>query len=277
MQVLEFSNLAPYLLHENGNRLYKLPIGDGWAVLKIYSRTRSILQQCNRSLANLLAGQTSYFPKKRCSVERDCLELWRRSGFQVFERLENLKIVARDCASNRYLLTRYVAAPKLSEFLSDGNIPQDERLGVYRNFLGEWSRRHDLAIAKREPRLVHENGNCKHVLVTDQGFLWFDFEMCYRSRTKVSGYISREIVNYLRHLKKDLPPQLYDRLLEETIRLYPVKARLAGSYEFLFRNPNHIHRWCRALDRLIGAQAKKPASKYNVATEVVRRLSNQQV
>ncbi len=271
-ELLTFADLAPYLLLKNGNFLYKIPYHGDWAVLKVYFGTTGPLTRLQKSLANLLSGQTSYKPRTRLRVERECLEVWRRHGFRVFKTFDQVEIAAPGCPPGGYQLFEYVSAPKLIHFLPDENIPIEERFQVYRRFLKEWSRRHELAISLREPRLVHENGDFKHVLIIEDGFLWFDFEMVYRKPEGIHYHVAHEILQYLWHILKRLPRDLVEPFLEETIAHYPVRERLALPHEYFYRHPNPFLRLARALDRRCSPRARKETSKYRVALKLKERL-----
>ena len=66
-EVIQFDDLSPHLLLQNGNYLYKVPFGDGWAVLKVYYGSRGTWGRLTKSFSNVvLYGQTSYMPKTRC-------------------------------------------------------------------------------------------------------------------------------------------------------------------------------------------------------------------
>lgn len=276
-EVLRFDDLAPYLLLKNGNFLYKVPFRGAHAVLKVYYGSRGTLARLTKSFENvLLAGQTSYMPRTRLRIERECMALWRSHGFRVFELYEGVEVEAPGCPAGGYLLMEYVEAPKLIDYLCDPAVPTDAKLELYRRFLAEWGRRHALAIAEREPRLVHENGDGKHVMLLGEpgdGFLWFDFEMVYRSARRVRDHVSHEIVQYLWHTLKTVPPELAEALLEETVRSYPSRERLEAAYGYFYRHPNPLHRLGRALDRRLFARSKKPTSKYNVARRLHERLA----
>jgi hypothetical protein len=266
-ETLQFKDLSPYLLLKNGNYLYKVPFRGGWAVLKVYYGSRGRFSHIVKSLENvLLAGQTSYMPKTRLRVEQECLAIWRQHGFRVFNTYPDVEVVAPGCPPGGYLLFEYISKPKIGEFLRDEWRPLDERLAVFRRFLVEWSRRHDAAIAEREPRLVHENGDGKHVMILDDGgFLWFDFEMIFRRRAAVARHVSHEIIQYLWQITRSARPELQRRLLEETARHYPVRARLYAAHDYFFHHPNFFHRIGRRLQRAFSAKARRPDSKYSIA------------
>jgi hypothetical protein len=264
-EVLTFSDLSPFLLLKNGNYLYKVPFRGGWAVLKVYYDSRTPLARLQKSVANILGGQTSYQPRARLRVERECLELWRRHGFRVFEVYDDAEVHAPGCPEGGYILLEYVEAPKMVDFIIDDSIPDEERFAVYRRFLKEWSRRHELAIALREPRLVHENGDLKHVFIVGDGFLWFDFEMVYRHGAKVEYYVAHEILQYLWQVLRKLSPERSRRLLEETVAHYPVKERLSLPYLYFLHHPNPLARLARWIDHRFRERGRKPTSKYHVA------------
>lgn len=238
-------------------------------MLKVYYGSRGLASCWWKSFENVvLAGQTSYLPRTRLRVERECLRVWREHGFRVFETFEDVEVRAPRCPPGGYLLFEYRPGPRLVDVLRDEARPLERRMEVYRRFLGEWGRRHRMAVAERDPRLVHENGDGKHVMILDDGLLWFDFEMVFRRPERIRECVSHEIVQYLWHLLKNTPAAVGGRLLDETVAGYPEPELLRATYDAFFRHPNPLQRLGRALDRRLFARAKKPNSKYNV----VRRL-----
>jgi hypothetical protein len=263
------------LLLKNGNYLYKVPFADarnGFAVLKVYFGSRSAMAHVSKSLENALAGQTSYLPRTRRRVELECLALWRAHGFRVFDTYDDVEVLAPGCPPGGYTLFEYVEAPKLVDWMRDAEKSPSERFAVYGRFLQEWSRRHDLALAEREPRLVHENGDAKHVMILDEGFLWFDFEMVYKSRARVRELVGHEIAQYLWHLEKSVPPEIRERLLDETVAGYPDRERLLSAYDCFFEHPSAVQRFARALERRFSPRASKPTSKYSLARRLRERV-----
>ena len=266
IEILRFDDLKPHLLLKNGNYLYKIPFRGGWAVLKVYYGSRGWISCVIKSLENvLLAGQTSYMPKTRLRVEAECMAIWAKHGFRVFKTYPEVRVEAPNCPPGGYMLFEYVEAPKLGDVLRDESMPVEARWEIYRRWLPEWSRRHDIAIREQEPRLVHENGDSKHVMILDKEFLWFDFEMTFRRRSKVAEHISHEIIQYIWNLRKSTPPEISERLIEETVRHYPDKGRLLRAHDYFWKHPNPFHRLGRALDRALKEKSRKPSSKYNVA------------
>ena len=268
VEVLHFDDLDKYLLLKNGNFLYKVPYRDGWAVLKVYYGSRTTLQYVTKTLGNVLVcNQTSFMPKGRLRTEAACLKLWREAGFRVFMTYPGIRV--EGLPEGGYALFEYVDRPRFVNYFNDESVPLDERLDTWRRFLPVWHRRHALAIERREPRLIHENGDMKHVYIMEDGeFLFFDFEMVFRSRRRVKEFVGREILTYLKSLGKTVGAELWDTFLEETVRHYPDRDLLKYTYVFAFRNPNPILRAARGLDRKLKKGAKKPFSKYNVARKL---------
>jgi hypothetical protein len=262
-EILEFDSLDDYLLLKNGNYLYKIPFRDAYAVLKVYFGTRSVLRYIGGSISNFFEGQTSFMPRARMRNEKRCLQIWRDAGFRVFETYDD--VIVKGLPAGGYMLFEYLPALQFKDYFPDAAISIEERLDTYRRFLKVWHRRHELAVKQQEPRLVHENGDLKHVMLVDDQFLFFDFEMTYRSRLRVPEFISREILAYLKSLGKIVGPELFPVFLEQTLEHYAAPELLQNAYQLMFFHPNPVVRLARFIDRKYSAGAAKPFSKYNVA------------
>ncbi len=271
-EVLKFEDLDSLLLLKNGNYLYKVPFRDTVAVLKVYYGDRSWFQYVNKSLGNILVcNQTSFMPKGRLKTEREVLKLWSEAGFRVFGLYED--VVVEDVPEGGYMLFEYVDRPRFVEYFADKSVPLPERLDTWRRFLPVWHRRHALAIERREPKLIHENGDLKHVMIMEDGqFLFFDFEMVFRSRRRVKEFVAREILSYLKSLGKTVGWDEWPVFLKETAKHYPDQGLLEYTHAFAFKNPNPILRLARYLDLKLRHRAKKPFSKYNAARKLLAEL-----
>ncbi|MHC4942716.1 MAG: hypothetical protein ACYTG7_06815 [Planctomycetota bacterium] len=268
-EVLRFDDLSPYLLLKNGNYLYKVPFRDGWAVLKVYFGDRNLFQYVSKTLGNVLVNnQTSFMPLARWRTEKECMKLWRQAGFRVFDIYEDVRV--EGCVPEQgWTLFEYVDRPRFVHYFADEGVPLDERLAMWERFLPVWHRRHAMAIDQREPRLVHENGDLKHVMIMeDCDFLFFDFEMCYRAPRRTREFVAREILAYLKSLGKCVGAGHWETFLKVTADQYPDRELLDYTYNFAFRNPNPAIRAARWLDRKIKPRAQKPFSKYNTASKL---------
>jgi hypothetical protein len=276
---LRFDDLDQYLLLKNGNYLYKVPFEggrDGWAVLKVYYGSRSRLQYVYKTIGNIcFASQTSVMPKARRRVELECLKVWREYGFRVFDTYEDVRV--EGLPEGGYTLFEWCPGTRFVEYFLDPEHSFDERMAMWRRFVPDWHRRHRLAVDHREPRLVHENGDLKHIIICDDELVYFDFEMAFRSRRRVKEFVAREILAFLKSLGKCVGHDEWDAFLEETVKLYPSKELLRYTHQFAFKNPNYALRIARALDRRLKPRARKPFAKYNVARRLGHLLGGGQL
>jgi len=270
---LRFGELARHLLLKNGNYLYKVPFRGGFAVLKVYQGSRSWLEYALKTVGNVVVcNQTSFMPRARRRTELQCLKLWREAGFRVFDVFEEVEVEGLD--PTLHALFEYVPAKRLVDLLGDPALPLERRLALWRGFLPVWHRRHRLALERAEPRLVHENGDLKHVMpLPDGDYLQFDFEMVFRSRRRVKEFVAREILSFLKSLGKTVGERDFGTFVAETVRHYPGRDLLEHTHAFAFANPNPLLRLARAIDRRIKPRARKPFSKYNVARRLQGALA----
>ncbi len=272
MEVLEFDTLQDKLLLKNGNYLYKIPFRDGEAVLKVYYGSRPLWRYMTGTFGNIVfSGQTSFMPKARLKTELECLALWREHGFRVFDVYPDVVVKAPEAPEGGYAVYEYVPGRRFVDLLPDPSVPEDEKFELYRRFLKQWHRRHELAIELREPRLIHENGDMKHVMLWKDDLVWFDFEMCFRSRNRVREFVAREILAFLKSLGKTVEDD-FPRYLDETIEHYPNREYLEYAHTYIWRNPNPFRRVGRWLDFKLKSRPKKPYSKYRVAMAIQDRL-----
>jgi hypothetical protein len=272
-ETLRFDDLRPFLLLKNGNYLYKIPFRDGFAVIKVYYGSRGRVETWLKSLENVaLAGQSSYMPQTRLRIERECLSVWRKHGFRVYDTFEDVVVEAPQCPPGGYTVFEYRDGPKLHHYLADESQGEDERFETYRRFVREWGRRHHLAIEEREPRLVHENGDGKHVMIFEDGFHWFDFEMIWRNRSRIEEHVSHEIVQYMWQISKSIPVGLRSRLIAETVEAYPARERLDAAWRLFLAHPRPLMRAARGLDRRLRSRSQKPTSKYQIARSLRAQL-----
>lgn len=267
IDVLRFDNLEQYLLLKNGNYLYKVPFRGGFAVLKVYFCSRGRVKRIVKTFDNVVMnGQTSFMPRARLRTEQDAMKVWREAGFRVFDIYANVRV--EGLPRDGYALYEYVEGRHLHKLLPDASVPMEERLAVYRRFLEQWHRRHRLAIERREPRLIHENGDLKHVLVRGDELVWFDFEMCFRSGRHIEDLVARELLAYIKSLAHFLPEDVFRIFFAETMERYPDRALLERCYTIIYRHHNLLVRAGRLLESRFGRRAAKRYSKYKLALMV---------
>ena len=225
----------------------------------------------SNSISNFFEGQTSFMPRARMLNEKRCLKIWRKAGIRVYDTYED--VIVKGLPEGGYMLFEYLSTVKFIDYFGDASVALEDRLHTYRRFLKEWHRRHAMAIKQKEPRLVHENGDMKHVMIVDDQFLFFDFEMVYRSGRRVTEFVTREILAYLKSLGKTVGPELFPVFIKETIDHYPDTELLQNTYRIMFAHPSPIHRMARILDRRFSSGAKKTFSKHNVARQLNEMLA----
>lgn len=264
---LRFDNLSQYLLLKNGNYLYKIPFRGGWAVLKVYYGSRGLLRCLYKTLDNVVMnGQTSFMPKARLKNEQASMQVWREAGIRVFDIYDNVEV--EGLPPGGYALYEYVPGRNFHKYLPDESVPLDDRLRWYRVFLEQWHHRHALACRTRNPVLIHENGDIKHVMLHNNQLYWFDFEMVFRSGAHIEDLVAREILAYLKTLASFLPAERFQLFFAETMDRYPERKYLEGVYPFMFHNRNIVNRFGRWLDFTFRTRARKPLSKYRLALMV---------
>lgn len=256
-----------------GNYLWKIPYQgghDGFAVLKVYFGSRHPALHWKKTFGNrLLTGRSSHMPRARLRTEMECIGVWEKHGFRCFGTFPDVKV--EGLPENGYMLYDWTPGVHFREYFKDEQIPLDERMATWRDWVPEWCRRHRVAVREREPRLIHENGDVKHVMLWQGGYVYFDFEVQFTS-TDIHDLVGREILAYMRSVGKFFHEEMYDRMLDELVEHYPDKALLRCAWEHAFRNRNPIMRVARAMDRSLKPQHRARFSKYMVARDIAQRL-----
>ncbi len=257
-----------------GNYLWRHTLADGAEiVLKFYYGSRSPLLYMKKSFGNVvLTGRSGHMPTTRCSMEAACVAAWEKHGFRCFGTFPQVTVdgLPRD----GYMAFEYVPGRHFREYFQDKQIPLEERMETWRRFIGEWHRRHAAAVATGDQRLIHENGDVKHVMLWQGEFVYFDFEMIYTSRD-VRMLVGREICAYMRSVGRFFGDAMYERMTAELVEHYPDKALLMTTWEWGFHHSSLFTRFIRKLDYALKPKNRKKHSKYDVALELKRRLDEQ--
>ncbi len=270
---LSLDGLEKKVLAGEGNFLWRIPFAggtDGFAVLKVYYGSRSSLLYMKKTLGNLLlTGRTSQMPRARFRHEVASVRLWEKHGFRCFGMHPEVRVAG--LPDEGYMLYDWTPGRHFREYFKDAAVPLEERLAMWRRWVPEWHRRHMIAVREREPMLIHENGDVKHVMLWQGGFTYFDFEICFRSRN-VRDLVGREILAYMRSAGKFFGDELYERLMDELVAHYPDKTLLLAAWEHAFANDNPVIRVGRWLDVRLKPRHHSKYSKYGVARDLKRRL-----
>jgi hypothetical protein len=267
---LRLADLPRKPLAGEGNFVWQIPLGDGLAVLKVYQGSRSPLLYLKKSFGNLaMTGRSSHQPRARCATEVASVRLWERHGFRCFRMLPEVEVegLPRDV----YMVFEWTPGRHFRDYFRDESVPVEERLATWRRWVPEWHRRHAAAVANAEPRLIHENGDVKHVMLWQGDFVYFDFEIVFRGRD-VRCLVGREIAAYLRSVGRFFGEAMYDRMLDILVEAYPDKTLLLEAWEQAYRNRNPFVRFGRALDRAVNPRTRARWSKYRVSHDLKVRL-----
>jgi hypothetical protein len=263
--VLRLEGLEKVPLAGEGNFVWKVPLHGGHAVLKVYRGSRGWPLYVKKTIGNAITGRSSHMPGARWGTEVACADLWSRHGFRCFRRIP--QVTVEGLPREAYMVWEWTPGTHFRDHFKDGSIPLEEPLATWRRWLPEWHRRHRLAVDLREPRLVHENGDVKHVMLWEGGFLYFDFEMTFRSR-RVRFLVGREIATYMRSVGRFFGEEMYQKMIHELVAGYPDRALLLAAWEHAWDDPNPAWRLLRLADRNLRPRHRDRWSKYRVGRDV---------
>ncbi len=262
---LRLQDLEKVPLAGEGNFVWKVPLHGGHAVLKVYYGSRGWPLYARKTVGNLITGRSSHMPRTRLATEVSCIELWEKNGFRCFRMIP--QVTVEGLPRDGYMVYEWTPGRHFRDYFRDGAIPLEERMATWRRWLPEWQRRHRLAVDTGDPRLIHENGDVKHVMLWRGGFVYFDFEMVYRSR-RVRMLVGREIVTYMRSVGRFFGEEMYQGMLRDLVDRYPDRALLHSAWEHAFDDPNPAWRLARAVDRNLRPKHRDRWSKYRVGAEI---------
>ena len=269
LEDIDKSNLAGA-----GNYLWKhtLPGGEE-VVAKVYHGSRSPLLYMKKTFGNVvLTGRSSHMPKARCDMEVQCVETWEKHGFRCFGTYPQIEI--EGLPRDGYMVFEYVPGRHFRDYFQDKKVSQEDKRATWRRFIPEWHRRHAAAVSTNDSRLIHENGDVKHVMNWQGDFVYFDFEMIYTSQD-VRMLVGREICCYMRSVGRFFGVEMYDWMTDDLIELYPDKALLMTTWAWAFDHSDGFTKFVRKIDYAVKPKNKKQHSKYDVALDVKRRLDAQ--
>jgi hypothetical protein len=262
---LRLDALEKVPLAGEGNFVWKIPLHGGHAVLKVYYGSRGWPLYLKKSFGNLLTGRSSHMPRTRWRTETECIELWTRHGFRCFRMIP--QVTVEGLPREGYMVYEWTPGRHFREYFRDGKIPLEERLATWRRWLPEWHRRHRLAVDTGDPRFIHENGDVKHVMLLDGEFVYFDFEMTFRSR-RTRVLVGREIATYMRSVGRFFGEEMYGHMLRELVAHYPDRALLWSAWEHAWDDRNPAWRALRAIDRNLRPKHRERWSKYRVGADI---------
>ena len=270
--VIDLEKVAKTPLAGKGNFLWKVKHGDGFIVVKIYYGTRGRFVDAKKTLTNLLLqDRSSAMPWGRFRTERDSFLAWEHYGFRCFRRLEHIRIAG--LPADGYVVMEYLPGLHFREYFQDETVAFAERMDLFRRWLQEWHRRHQICVEQGQNLLNHENFDVKHVMIVDGEFLYFDFEVVLRSRN-MPDLVGREILAFMRSVGKFFGEDTYWRMMHELLEHYPNRKYLEAAWAHAFRNPRMHMRIGRKLESILKPKHRRRFSKYQVAHDLRKLLDN---
>lgn len=214
-------------------------------VVKVYGRRRGFFTTVMRWFdSRVIAGKSSDLARARCETERSVLELWRRTGFDVPAILED---ALPEAADRHSLVIECVPGVSLRDLIRGRRAEARELTVILERFARDCRRRHDTALALKEPRLIHEHPSLRHVMVAGDRLVNLDFEVVFMGRHDIERIVSLEIAGFLRVLAKETK-KAFPRYLEAFARAYGNKERLARVCRDVRRGTLPIFGWLITLD-----------------------------
>ena len=230
----------PELLAESarGDGLHcvlKIELAGRPLVLKVYGRKRDRLRDFLRDVGHrVLIGKTGMTPLARRRTVRETLALWRAHGFDVPATVD---APLPATVPPNHLLCEFVPGRLLHLVIADRSVPLAEKSRLLATLAREWSRRHALALALREPRLIQSHAFLGHVIHVAAGtrkdggdsgerLVTFDFEVAWARRAAIPRLISLELAQQFDSLTKWAPREQFESLLASFVRAYPERPRL---------------------------------------------------
>ena len=262
---LRLADLEKVPLAGEGNFVWKIPLHGGHAVLKVYYGSRGWPLYLKKTLGNAITGRSSHMPRTRWRTETEVIGLWVKHGFRCFRMIP--QVTVEGLPREGYMVYEWTPGRHFRDWFQDGKVPLEERLETWRRWVPEWHRRHRLAVETGDPRLIHENGDVKHVMLWEGGFVYFYFEMTFLSR-RVRMLVGREIVTYMRSVGRFFGEEMYQMMIRDLVDRYPDRALLMAAWEHAFDDPNPAWRLLRAVDRNCRPKHRERWSKYRIGADI---------
>lgn len=230
-------------------------------IVKTYSRRRPLGSSAISALCYWMEGRTTCSARGRCRTELRNLDLWRKAGFGV-PRVVPLRFDPE--LPVPYCVLEYVEGTELLSLLADRRVDFAVRERVFIGFIEEWGRRHAVALARKEPRLVQEHATLAHVLVAGDRLTTFDLEVSYWNRRNIRVLIGREVLGCIRSLLRRVAAEEAGRFLAVLAATYRPREILESIHEEVFGNPNPLKRLVYRIDR-IRRHRSGSVTKYHAA------------
>lgn len=189
-------------------------------ILKCYGLKRSRFRTALRQFGSLyLVGKSSISPKARMETEQKTLSLWRREGFDA------PKAYGVDAPQYAPCLgMEYVKGPLLSQVFQDPQQPMERKLDLMTRFAKKLCERHARALTLNEPGLLFEHPTFTHVILSNDRFVCFDFEIVFTWKKDLQRLVRREIAGFCRSLVRRASEDQGQSLINAFVAAYPKRS-----------------------------------------------------
>jgi tRNA A-37 threonylcarbamoyl transferase component Bud32 len=197
---------------------------------------------------------------RRKDREQQIMRLWEKEGFEV-PRIHDIEIPV---LPKPYLVTDLVKGVSLRECLADNAHPTSVKMDFLTKLFMELRRRHELAIARNDPRLIHPDASTGNILCTKSGFCFIDFEASPRRRDSVMEAAGIEIATLCRWIARDLGVGGLSAILARVLAAYEGREQVLdlAAGRTMNRPFQFYHRW---RDKRRKQQNPGEVTKYDIA------------
>ncbi len=208
---------------DGSHRVVKLVHEGEPIVLKCYGLKRTLLQTVyRRVISSMLGLKSSTGINTRYKTERETLALWKKEGFDVPEMLfpPLLTEIPQLC-----LAMEWIPGQTLAQAFKCEKTSLEHKQLLMKNFVGVMAKRHARALELREPRLLFEHPTFKHILISEDRLVHFDFETVFSSRVDMDRIVNHEIAGFLYSLARS-NRQHSHTLVDMFLNSYPDFTRI---------------------------------------------------
>jgi hypothetical protein len=227
--------------YERGNLMFRCTEPAGDVLVKVYRRRKSRWSDFWGNVSERwFERKRGVSAARRRETEKSGLLAWSAAGFDVPRLLERER--PPWLGDHPFLALEFVAGPTLHQALEDPAHPLALRQQLVARLARDYSRRHRCALERGETLLIHEHAMARHVLVSGDRLVTFDFEHAYRPGYPLAVAIAFELASTVRSLER-LGPHHVDAfvegyeepaILEQSCRLFrssSLRWRLYRRYE----------------------------------------------
>lgn len=252
-------------------------------VVKLYGGKRDWIRDRVRGLGHRwLLGKTGMGPRDRWRTERACLETWRAHGFDVPELLD---LPLPRAIPPLHIQQEFIRGTPLHRILASARVALAEKQRLLGWLAQDWGRRHALALASGELRLVQAHAALGHVFHVPAGtagpasperLVTLDFEVAWSRPSALARLPSLEIAQLLDSLVRCAPFDQIDALMQTFVASYPDARRLSLVSEDARRGRLPLFAWLTRLGLLLrerGPRRKLAALRYFEAALAQRCVS----